>query len=198
MPRGEVCIRGPILFTGYFNNFEKTKEALDSEGWLHTGDVGMILHNNAIRIVDRVKNIFKLNIGEYIAPEKLENVYCKGQYVSQIFVHGESLENYLIAIIVPKTEYILKFLQSINIDCNLENITQHYENSELHKEIMKNLDSLGKENGFKGFELIKKIHLTNDPFTIENDLLTPTMKLKRHEAKKKYIEVITKLYKDQI
>ena len=196
MPRGEVLIKGPILFSGYFNNKDKTNEALDKEGWLHTGDVGMILPNNSIRIIDRVKNIFKLSIGEYIAPEKLENVYCKGQYVSQIYVHGESLESYLIAIVVPKKEYIHNYLTSINVESKLESLSENYNNLNLIKEIISNLDSLGRTNGFKGFEMIKKIHLTDEPFSIDNDLLTPTMKLKRHEAKKKYLEVINKLYKD--
>jgi long-chain acyl-CoA synthetase len=68
-------LRGPSIFVGYFKNIELTREAKDEEGWLHTGDVGMILPGNALKIVDRVKNIFKLSQGEYIVTEKLERVY---------------------------------------------------------------------------------------------------------------------------
>lgn len=80
-PKGEVMMWGPSVMKGYFKNPEKTSEALTADGWLLSGDVGAVMPNGALKIIDRAKNIFKLSQGEYIAPEKLENVYVKSPYV---------------------------------------------------------------------------------------------------------------------
>ena len=195
-PRGEICFRGNILFDKYYQDKENTQKAVDKEGWLHTGDVGAILtrHGNALKIIDRIKNIFKLSHGEYVAPEKLENILIKSPYVQQIFVHGDSLENYLLAVVVPKPHATIEFLQSKGIEATKENYANFLDNKDLNAEILKDMETLGRSCDFKGFEVIKKCYLSKEAFSIENDLLTPTMKLKRNEAKTKYIAEIRKMY----
>ena len=179
-PRGEICVRGPALFKGYLNDEENTNLAVDKEGWFHSGDVGMILpeHGNAIKIIDRVKNIFKLQQGEYVAPEKLENILEKCKYVEQVFVYGDSLKNYLVAVVVPREKETIEFLNSIGKNATKENYKNFFEDDVLKKEILSEMEKVGRKNDFKGFEVIKKVYLSEENFNAENDLATPTLKIK--------------------
>lgn len=108
-PRGEICIRGYNCFKGYFGQPEKTKETIDENGWVHTGDIGIILPNGAVKIIDRLKNIFKLSQGEYVVPDKLENKFVQHELIEQIFVYGDSLQNLLVCIIVPDKNILTKW-----------------------------------------------------------------------------------------
>lgn len=197
-PRGELCVRGPILFKGYLNDVENTKKSIDEKGWLHTGDVAMVLtnHGNAIRVIDRVKNIFKLQQGEYIAPEKIENVLEDCKYVSQIFVCGDSLKSYLVAIIVPDEKKVIEFLNNNNVKCDKSDYKNYLNNKELKKEILKDMEDLGRSSGLKGFEIIKNVYLSPEAFTVDNDLCTPTLKIRRHVAKKYFEKQIQELYEN--
>ena len=196
-PRGELCVRGPVLFKGYFSLPDVTKEAVDKDGWLHSGDVAMILpeHGNAFKIIDRVKNMFKLQQGEYIAPEKIENKLAKCKYIEQIFIYGDSLQNYLVAILVPKYKDVIDFLKNKGInDVTKENYKNYFEDPDLIKDILKTIDSYSRQNGLKGFEIAKKVYLSKEPFSIENNLLTTTLKIRRHIAKKHFLKEIQKMY----
>ena len=195
-PSGELCVRGPIICKGYFRDIEKTKETIDEDEWLHSGDIATIIpeHGNALKIVDRVKNIFKLQQGEYISPEKIENIFSNCKYIEQIFIYGETLQSYLIAIIYPKSHDVIEFLKSKNIDANKENYTDYFEDEDLKTNIIKELDTFGRKSDLKGFELPKKIHLFKEPFSVENQIITPTMKIRRHFAKNYFEKEIKKLY----
>ena len=195
-PSGELCVRGPIICKGYFRDKKKTDETIDEEGWLHSGDICTIIpeHGNALRIVDRVKNIFKLQQGEYISPEKVENIFMSCKYIEQIFIYGESLQSYLVAIIYPKSNDVIEFLKKKIENVNKENYKDYFEDQELKTEIIKELDKNGRKSGLKGFELPKKIHLCKTPFSVENQIITPTMKIRRHIAKKTFYEEIKKMY----
>jgi long-chain acyl-CoA synthetase len=190
VPRGEICMKGPTIFKGYYKNAEKTAEALDAEGWLHTGDVGAILPNGALKIIDRKKNIFKLSQGEYIAPDKIEGVYGLSELIAEVFIHGDSLQNYVVGIIVPQKNALEKLAEGINIKGTFEELCQ---NEKVREEVQKKLASLGSSKGLNSLEIAKKIWLVPEPFA-SKELLTTTMKVKRHEARKAFEKEIKEMY----
>lgn len=104
-PRGEICMMGPCIFKGYYKRPDKTEEAFDEDGWFKTGDVGLIYPNGSVKIIDRSKNIFKLSQGEYIAPEKLENIFVLSPYIAQNMICGDSMKSCTVAIIIPDELY---------------------------------------------------------------------------------------------
>lgn len=190
--KGEVCIKGLNVFKAYFKDDQKTKETFDSDGWLHTGDIGMWLPNGSLKIVDRRKHIFKLAQGEYIAPEKIENIYLSSQYVSQIFVHGESLQSCLVAVIVPDREVLAPWCKEKGIEGTWQEICRNKAVKEL---ILNDITNLGKKAGLKSFEQVKDIYVHSGMFTVDNGLLTPTLKTKRPDCKKCFMDVIESMYR---
>ncbi|MBN3297188.1 ACSL5 ligase, partial [Amia calva] len=188
---GEVCVKGKNVFKGYLEDPEKTAEALDEKGWLHTGDIGKWLPSGVLKIIDRKKNIFKLAQGEYIAPEKIENIYVRSGPVAQVFVHGDSLQSSLIGIVVPDPEVLPDFAAKLGIKGTYEELCKKQE---IKKAILSDMVKLGKEAGLKSFEQVKDLYLHPDQFTIENGLLTPTLKAKRAELNKFFKDQINSLY----
>ncbi|XP_069835883.1 long-chain-fatty-acid--CoA ligase 5 [Dendropsophus ebraccatus] len=188
---GEVCIKGPNVFQGYLKDPEKTAEAIDEEGWLHTGDIGKWLPNGTLKIIDRKKNIFKLAQGEYIAPEKIENVYVRSAPVAQVFVHGDSLRSCLVGVIVPDPETLPDFAAKLGVRGSFEDLCKHLA---VRKAILEDLIKTGKQGGLKSFEQVKDIYVHPEMLTIENGLLTPTLKAKRAEVAKYFKSQIDDLY----
>ncbi|XP_010862365.2 long-chain-fatty-acid--CoA ligase 5 isoform X1 [Esox lucius] len=188
---GEVCIKGKNVFVGYLKDPEKTAEALDKDGWLHTGDIGKWLPSGVLKIIDRKKNIFKLAQGEYIAPEKIENVYIRSAPVAQVFVHGDSLQASLVAIVVPDAEVMPSFAAKLGVQGSMEELCK---SQAIKKAILSDMVKLGREAGLKSFEQVKDLYLHPEQFTIENGLLTPTLKAKRAELKMLFQLQIDSLY----
>ncbi|CAI9724293.1 long-chain-fatty-acid--CoA ligase 5-like isoform X2 [Octopus vulgaris] len=191
--KGEICVKGDNIFSGYFKNEEKTQEVFDSDGWLHTGDVGEWLPNGTLKIIDRKKNIFKLSQGEYIAPEKIENIYIRSRFVAQIFIHGDSLQSCLVGICVPDEEVLSKYAAQ---EYGLENcsLAQMAQDPRLKEDILDDVVKLGKEGNLNSFEQVKSLHLHSELMTIENGLLTPTMKMKRQDVAKYFHLQIENMY----
>lgn len=195
-PRGEICIRGPNVFKGYYKDEEKTREAIDEEGWFHTGDIGLINERGSIVIIDRKKNIFKLAQGEYIAPEKIENIYAKDSVIGQIYLHGDSLQSSLVAIVVPDPETLAAIVQAKLPQVHAKKLSfpELCKVPEVVALVLSQITKVGKKAELRGFEQAKALYLESEPFAVENDLLTPTFKVKRPQAKKYYEEKIAELY----
>uniref|UniRef100_A0A4W6GA20 Arachidonate--CoA ligase n=1 Tax=Lates calcarifer TaxID=8187 RepID=A0A4W6GA20_LATCA len=188
---GEICIRGPSVFRGYLRDPERTAEALDSDGWLHSGDVGQWLPNGTLRIIDRKKHIFKLSQGEYIAPEKIENVYMRCVPVLQVFVHGDSLQSYLIGIVVPDPEVFVDWAKERGFVGSYEELCQ---NPDVKNAVLEDMKAVGKEAGLKSFEQVKDLHLHPETFSVANGLLTPTLKSRRADIRRVFQEQISSMY----
>ncbi|ORX48261.1 acetyl-CoA synthetase-like protein, partial [Hesseltinella vesiculosa] len=139
-PRGEICIRGHSVMREYYKVPDKTAETLDADGWLHTGDIGLFDEAGRLIIIDRLKNIFKLSQGEYVAPEKVEQVYCKHHLVAQAFVYGDSLQACLVGVVVPDKDSFVPWAKEI---ANGDDI---YRSDAVKKELLKQLVAFGKEN----------------------------------------------------
>jgi len=161
---GEILIKGENVMLGYWNNKEETNKVLKNE-WLHTGDIGVIDQNGYLKITDRKKDIIVNLGGDNISPSKIENILCLNELIKQSFVYGDK-KNYLVAIIVSK-------------EVNKKKI----------KLIIENIN-----NKLTLIEKIKKFILINNEFTIENSMLTPTLKLKRKEIIKNYKHQLENLY----
>jgi len=190
-PAGEVLLRGPQLFSGYYKQPDKTAEVLDEEGWFHTGDIGVLTKAGGLKIVDRKKNIFKLSQGEYIAVEKLEGIYKKAPSVEQVWVYGNSFKSTLVAIVVPKVDAIKEWGKSKG---KTGDVAELCKDPEAQAWMLAELNTVGKENKVKGFEAIRGVSLDHEQFSVENDCMTPTFKFKRPQLQKRYQSVIDALY----
>ncbi|KAI8990962.1 hypothetical protein BDF20DRAFT_903877 [Mycotypha africana] len=192
-PRGELCIRGNAVMKGFYKSPEKTQEAIDVDGWLHTGDIAMIDDAKRIAIIDRLKNIFKLSQGEYIAPEKIESIYQKNELIAQAFVYGESKQSQLVGIFLPDHDPLMHWAAKKPEFASMS-FEQLCESPAVNLEVMKELTKFGKEYGLKGFEQVKALHLITEEFSVANELLTPTFKLRRENARSAFKEQIDQMY----
>jgi len=162
---GEILIKGENVMLGYWNLKEETEKVI-KDGWLHTGDIGILDNNNYLKITDRKKDIIVNLGGDNISPSKIENILCLNEHIKQSFVYGDK-KNYLVALIVSEKE-----IKEEQIKLIIENIN-------------KSLTLIEK---------IKKFVLIQEEFTIENKMLTPTLKLKRKEIIKNYKQRLENLY----
>jgi long-chain acyl-CoA synthetase len=186
---GEILVRGPNVFKGYLNLPEKTAEALDADGWLHTGDVGLMDDDGYVRITDRMKDIIITAGGKNITPSELENELKFSPYITDAVVIGDK-RPYLVVIVMIDQDNVEKFAQDQDIPfSNYASLTRAPEVQAL---IQGEIDRVNA--GFARVEQIKKFFLLDRQLSAEDEELTPTMKLKRKLVEKKYEDQIQALY----
>ncbi|KAJ2040869.1 medium-chain fatty acid-CoA ligase faa2 [Coemansia sp. RSA 455] len=193
-PRGELLIRAKHVFKGYYKEPEKTQATMEGE-WLITGDIGQFEEDGNLKIIDRRKNILKLAQGEYVAVEYLETVYSRCPLVQNIFVHGDSLQSKLVAVVVPDPETFLPWARKIsgNSQASFGDLCA---DELVVGALLVELRKLGRESKLQGFEIVCQIYCEAEPFDIEgNKLLTSTFKLKRNVAKEYYRKQIDDMYR---
>ncbi len=187
---GELLVRGPNVFMGYLNQPEKTAETIDADGWLHTGDVGVLGDNGYYRITDRMKDIIITAGGKNITPSEWENELKFSPYVTDAVVIGDK-RPYLTAIVMIDQDNVERYAQDRDIPFgNYSSLTRAPEIQEL---IQADIDRVNQK--FARVEQIKKFFLLETRLTAEDEELTPTMKLKRKLVEKKYAERIDALYR---
>jgi len=191
--KGEICAKGPSVFKGYYKDPEKTAEAIDQHGWLHTGDIGMWLPNGTLKIIDRKKHIFKLSRGEYIAPERVESAYLRSLFISQIFIDGDSYEDFVVAIVVPDEEYLAKYCKQNKMNGTFKELCQ---DENMRRIIFNDMEKCALNHGLFSHEKVKNIYLHSEQFNLENDFVTPTLKLRRINLRSYFKQIMQNLYKE--
>ncbi|KAJ3323464.1 Long chain acyl-CoA synthetase 7 peroxisomal [Boothiomyces sp. JEL0866] len=181
-PRGQICIRGPGVVCGYYKNEVKSKQAITDDGWLLTGDVGEILENSTLKIIDRLHNIIKLSQGEFVALNSIASK-LKCPHFSQIYVHGESLQSFLIAVVVPDKHLLVSWAKSNSIPDDYNSLVKSSKVKEMLLEKLKEQAVIMK---MRRIEIPKDILVEGEPFSVENELLTPTLKNKPRAFYAKY------------
>lgn len=196
MPRGEIVIGGQSVTVGYFKNEEKTKEVykVDEKGmrWFYTGDIGRFHPDGCLEIIDRKKDIVKLQHGEYISLGKVEAALASSHYVDNIMVYADPYHNYCVALVVPSHSNLEKWAGESGIE--YKSFSELCDKAEAVKEVQGSLTKAAKEARLDKFELPAKIKLIPEPWTPESGLVTAALKLKREQVKAKFKNELDKLY----
>ncbi|KAH3676400.1 hypothetical protein WICMUC_002031 [Wickerhamomyces mucosus] len=209
--KGELLIRGPQIFKEYYKNKEETDKNIDKDGFYHSGDIVKLQRSTGeIFVIDRIKNFFKLAQGEFITPEKVEIIYSAHNegLISQIFIYGNSLRNYLVGIIGVTNENLLNIANLINIQPNKEDLSTGGLLEEINKIqnkrkllilINKNLQDHNTTSSDSKLNSLEKLHnfiLRIDPFKPTDGLVTPTFKFKRPQIIEFYKPILNELYNE--
>jgi long-chain acyl-CoA synthetase len=186
---GEICVRGDSVMPGYYKNPEATAEAIDPEGWFHTGDIGMMVDGKYLKITDRKKEIFKTSGGKYVAPQLVENKLKESIFIEQCMVVGEG-QKFPSALVIPEFIALAAWCkqQGIEVGSPAEMIANAKVINKMDEEVQSAMASVAK------YEQVKKFVLLPRLFTIQDGEITPTLKLKRKQIYAKHEKEILALY----
>lgn len=195
-PRGEIWVRGPNIIPGYYKQDLKNKEAFTEDRWLMSGDVGMIFGpERRLKIIDRKKNIFKLAQGEYIAPEKLENIYKLAHpVIAAVYVYGDSLKSCIVGVVNIEKSGVLKMAKELKIEG--ENAEELAKNPAFKKGLIGFFDKKAKEEKLNSLERLRDVVVEVKPFG-ELGLLTEAFKVKRVDIREYYKKDFDEMYSKQ-
>jgi len=188
--QGEILVRGEFVFMGYLNQPEKTRDTVDAEGWLHTGDVGLIDNEGFVKITDRMKDIIITAGGKNVTPSEIENQLKFSPYINDAVVIGDR-RKFLTCLIMIDEDNVMKYAQDKNIP--FTNYASLCRAKEVQDLIWAEIEKINEN--FARVETIKKFRLLENQLTAEDEELTPTMKLKRSLVNQKYKELIDEMYR---
>jgi long-chain acyl-CoA synthetase len=186
---GEILAKGPNIMVGYYKDEEMTRQTIDEDGWLHTGDIGEITAEGFLRITDRKKEIFKTSGGKYVAPQVMENKLKASRFIEQVMVVGEN-RKFPGALIVPEFVFLKDWCERKGIP--FESREQVIKDERVHARIFKEVEAANE--GLGQWEQVKKVALLPKEWTIDGGELTPTLKLRRKPIMTKYDSQVEGIY----
>jgi long-chain acyl-CoA synthetase len=187
--KNEILVKGPTVMKGYYNKPVETAEAIDADGWFHTGDCGEIAPTGELILTERLKDLFKTSNGKYIAPQVLETMLGQDKFIEQVAIIGDG-RKYVSALIVPAFEELKAYADKKHIEHRT--IEDLVNNADIRKMIEDRINDYQK--GLASYEQIKRFVLLPKAFTMENGELTNTLKIKRAVINKRYRPLIDAMY----
>jgi long-chain acyl-CoA synthetase len=188
---GEILSRGPHIMQGYFNKPSDTAEAIDPDGWFHTGDIGEVDEEGFLTITDRKKNILVLSNGKNVAPQPIENQLKQSPYISEIMLLGDQ-RSIVTALIVPSFDEIKEYAKEQQLETG--DMAALLQTQEIQRLIRGEINQYSTD--FADFERVRMFTLLEEEFTQESEEMTPTLKLKRQVIMEKHKEAIEQMYGD--
>jgi long-chain acyl-CoA synthetase len=186
---GEILAKGPNIMVGYYKQPQLTADAIDPDGWFHTGDIGLLVDNTYLKITDRKKEIFKLSSGKYIAPQVIENRFKESMFIEQIMVIGEN-QKFASALISPNFQFLHNWasIHHVRFQDNQDLISNPQVVARYQKEVSQMNQLLGEH------ERIKRFRLVAEEWTPQTGELSPTLKLKRKVLSEHYSQLIEEIF----